>query len=49
MEFTKENTLKLMEEINGYMIDIRNTIEYKFIFLAKLSSLSFYIFYILNS
>ena len=27
MEFTKENTLKLMEEINGYMIDIRNTIE----------------------
>ncbi len=27
MEFTKENTLKLMEEINDHMIDIRNTIE----------------------
>ena len=27
MDFTKENTLKLMKEINGYMIDIRNTIE----------------------
>ena len=27
MEFTKENTLKLMSEINDYMIDIRNTIE----------------------
>ena len=27
MEFTKENTLKIMEEVKGYMIDIRNTIE----------------------
>ena len=27
MEFTKENTLNLMNEINHYMIDIRNTIE----------------------
>ena len=27
MEFTKENTLKLMEEINHQMVDIRNTIE----------------------
>lgn len=27
MEFTKENTLKLMEEIKDHMIDIRNTIE----------------------
>ena len=27
MEFTKENTLKIMEEVKDYMIDIRNTIE----------------------
>ena len=27
MAFTKENTLKLMEEINDHRIDIRNTIE----------------------
>lgn len=27
MDFTKENTLKLMEEINDHRIDIRNTIE----------------------
>ena len=27
MDFTKENTLKLMKEVNCHMIDIRNTIE----------------------
>ena len=27
MDFTKENTLKLMEEINDPRINIRNTIE----------------------
>ena len=27
MEFTKENTLNLMEEVKDHKIDIRNTIE----------------------